>query len=62
MSAGVCGAVDAAGLRIGEPAIASLVGKHLRDSAEALATRIRGLFEHGGQNSVDMTVLVVKRR
>jgi serine phosphatase RsbU (regulator of sigma subunit) len=62
MSGGACRGVDAAGLRIGEPAVASLVGKHLCDSAEALATRIRTLFEHGGQISEDMTVLVVKRR
>jgi serine phosphatase RsbU (regulator of sigma subunit) len=62
ISGGVRAAVDEAGLCIGEAAIASLVARHLRDSAAALVTRLRRLLEHDQQVAEDMTVLVVKRR
>jgi serine phosphatase RsbU (regulator of sigma subunit) len=62
ISGGVLKAVDAAGLRIGEPAIASLISRHLSDSADGLVARLRRLLEHEQQVAVDMTVLVVKRR
>jgi sigma-B regulation protein RsbU (phosphoserine phosphatase) len=61
ISSGVRAAVDGAGLRFGEAAIASLIAKHLRDSAQGLVTRLRRLLEHGQQVAEDMTVLVVKR-
>jgi serine phosphatase RsbU (regulator of sigma subunit) len=61
VSAGVRGAADAAGLRIGESAIASLVSKHLRDSADDLAVRLRKLLDVGETPS-DMTLVVLKRR
>ena len=62
VSSGVRAAVDEAGLRFGEPALASLIAKHLRDSAGGLVTRLRRLLEHSEQVAEDMTVLVVKRR
>ena len=62
LSGGVLQAVDQAGLRIGEAALTHLIGRHLCDSAESLAARIRELLLHSGQVTADMTVLVVKRR
>lgn len=61
VSSGVLQAVDQAGLRIGEAALTSLITRHLADSADGLAARIRGLVHHNGQIAADMTVLVVKR-
>ena len=61
VSGGVRCALDAAGLRIGENAIASLVSKHLRDSAEDLAVRLRKLLD-GGEPAQDLSLVVVKRR
>jgi sigma-B regulation protein RsbU (phosphoserine phosphatase) len=61
-SSGVLQGVDSAGLRIGEAVLCSSVAKHLADSADGIAARIRGLLLHGGQVATDMTVLVVKRR
>jgi phosphoserine phosphatase RsbU/P len=61
ISSGVKGAVDAAGLRVGEAALASLVANHLRDSAADLLVHLRKLLEQS-EISSDMTVLVVKRR
>lgn len=61
LSAGVRAARDAAGLRIGENAIASLVAKNLRDSAEGLTARLRKLLG-GGEPAADLSVVVVKRR
>src|SRR5262245_15127338 len=60
-SAGVRCALDAAGLRIGENAIASLVSKHLRDSADDLAARLRKLLA-GGEPAADLSIVIVKRR
>jgi phosphoserine phosphatase RsbU/P len=62
ISGGVHLATDAAGLRIGEPALASLVAGHLRDSATTLVNRLRRLLDHDGKVAEDMTILVVKRR
>jgi serine phosphatase RsbU (regulator of sigma subunit) len=62
ISSGVRAAVDGAGLRIGEAAIASLIAKHLRESADGLVARIRRLLDHDQQVMGDMTVLIVKRR
>ncbi len=61
ISSGVKSAVDAAGLRIGEAALASLVANHVRDSASALIVHLRKLLEQS-EFSADMTLLVVKRR
>jgi serine phosphatase RsbU (regulator of sigma subunit) len=61
VSGGVRRAIDNAGLRIGEAAIASLVARHLCCSAEELASRIKKLLDHESQSAEDMTVLVVKR-
>jgi serine phosphatase RsbU (regulator of sigma subunit) len=61
LSPGVRSALDAAGLRIGENAIASLLGRHLRESAVDLAARLRRLLD-GGTTSGDMTLLLIKRR
>jgi len=49
------------GPRIGENALASLVSKHLRDSADVLATRLRKLLD-GGEPASDLTLVVLKRR
>jgi len=62
ISGGVRAAVDGAGLRIGEAAIASHVARHLRESADGLVARIRRLLDHDGQTENDLTVVVVKRR
>jgi phosphoserine phosphatase RsbU/P len=62
VSSGVRHAVDAAGLRIGEASIASLIAKHLRDSAGGLLNRLRRLLEHDQQIAEDLTVVVVKKR
>jgi sigma-B regulation protein RsbU (phosphoserine phosphatase) len=62
ISGGVRAAVDGAGLRIGEAAIASHVARHLRESADGLVARVRRLLDHDQQASEDMTVIVVKRR
>ena len=63
LSEGAQNAVAEGGLRIGELAIGSLVGKNLRDSADALLTKIRRLIDRGQSSQTeDMTVLVVKRR
>jgi len=61
-SGGVRAALDPAGLRIGEAAIASLVAKHCRDSAGGLLARLRRLLDHAEQPADDLTVLVLKRR
>jgi phosphoserine phosphatase RsbU/P len=61
VSCGVKSAVDGAGLRIGEAALASLVANHLRDSAADLLVHLRKLLEQS-EISSDMTVLIVKRR
>ena len=61
LSPGVRSAQDAAGLRIGENAIASLVARHLRESASDLAARLRRLLDCGPAKS-DLTLIVVKRR
>ncbi|HMC12276.1 MAG TPA: SpoIIE family protein phosphatase, partial [Pirellulaceae bacterium] len=62
LSSGVRSAVDAAGLRIGEASLASLIANHLRDSANGLVARLRRLIEQGEPLAADMTLLVVKRR
>ncbi|MCI0360107.1 MAG: SpoIIE family protein phosphatase [Planctomycetaceae bacterium] len=62
LSEGTRNAVDEAGLRIGEGAIASLVSKHERQSAEQIVSRLRRLLDRHGQSPEDMTVLVVKRK
>jgi sigma-B regulation protein RsbU (phosphoserine phosphatase) len=62
LSGGVRQALDPAGLRIGEAAIASLIGRHLRDSAEGIVARLRRLLDHGQHPADDLTVLVLKRR
>jgi phosphoserine phosphatase RsbU/P len=61
ISSGTRAAIDAAGLRIGEAALASLVSRHPRDSAAGLLGRLRRLLDHEGQLHDDLTVLVVKR-
>jgi serine phosphatase RsbU (regulator of sigma subunit) len=61
ISAGVRSALDAAGLRIGENAIASLVSKHLRDSADDLSARLRKLLDIG-EPPCDLTLVLLKRR
>jgi len=61
LSAGIRSALDAAGLRIGENAISSLVGKHLRDSADDLVGRLRKLLDRSEPAS-DLTLVLVKRR
>ena len=62
LSEGARNAVDEAGLRIGEAAIAAAVGKHQREPAEQLAGRLRHLLDRGSQGPAgDMTVLVVRR-
>jgi serine phosphatase RsbU (regulator of sigma subunit) len=62
VSGGVRSALDAAGLRIGEASLASLVERHFRDSAEMLITRLRRLIDHADQPTHDLTLLVLKRR
>src|SRR5439155_15287016 len=62
ISGGVRAAVDGAGLRIGEAAIASHIARHLRESADGLVARLRRLLAHDGQAENDLTVLIVKRR
>jgi serine phosphatase RsbU (regulator of sigma subunit) len=62
ISGGVRKAVDAAGLRIGEAPLASLVAKHLSNSADGLVARVRKLLESHEPQSHDLTVVVLKRR
>jgi serine phosphatase RsbU (regulator of sigma subunit) len=64
LSEGARSAVDEAGLHIGDVAITSTIQRHLGESAQALATRLRKLLERSGAEhpADDMTVLVVKRR
>jgi serine phosphatase RsbU (regulator of sigma subunit) len=62
ISGGVRTAIDGAGLRIGEAAIASHVARHLCESADGLVARLRRLLDHDAQAANDLTVLVVKRR
>jgi phosphoserine phosphatase RsbU/P len=62
ISGGVRRAIDSAGLRIGEASIASLVQRHLRESASELVARLRRLLECGELPADDMTVVVLKRR
>jgi serine phosphatase RsbU (regulator of sigma subunit) len=63
LSEGARNAVDEAGLRIGEGAIASLASKHQRETAEQIVSRLRHLLDRRGQSPPeDMTVLVVKRK
>jgi stage II sporulation protein E len=61
ISSGVRSALDPAGLRIGEAAIASLLSRHFRDSAASLAARLRRLVDHSGHPADDLTVLILKR-
>jgi serine phosphatase RsbU (regulator of sigma subunit) len=61
ISSGVRSALDPAGLRIGEAAIASLLSRHFRDSAASLASRLRRLVDHNGHPADDLTVLILKR-
>ena len=63
LSEGAQSAVDEGGLRIGELAIASLVSKNLRDSADGILAKIRRLIDRGtAAQAEDMTLLVLKRR
>jgi serine phosphatase RsbU (regulator of sigma subunit) len=62
LSAGALTALDPAGLRIGESAVASLVAKNPRDSAVDLAKRLRKLLDSGTTTKDDLTVLILKRR
>ncbi|MGI8979536.1 MAG: PP2C family protein-serine/threonine phosphatase [Pirellulaceae bacterium] len=63
LSEGAQNAVDEGGLRIGELAIASMVSKNLRDSADGILAKIRRLIDRGqASQTEDMTVLVLKRR
>jgi sigma-B regulation protein RsbU (phosphoserine phosphatase) len=62
LSAGASNAVDAAGLCIGEAALASLIANHLRDSAHGLLARLRRLLEQSNPLTDDITVLILKRR
>jgi serine phosphatase RsbU (regulator of sigma subunit) len=63
LSEGARNAVDEAGLRIGEGAIAALASKHQNEPAEQIVTRLRHLLDRQGQSPPeDMTVLVVKRK
>lgn len=63
LSEGARQAVDEAGLRVGESAIAALVAKHRRNSAENLLAELRRLLDSGtGSQREDMTLLVIKRR
>jgi len=63
LSEGAQNAIDAGGLRIGELAIASLISKNPRDSADGILAKIRRLLDRGeGCQQEDMTVLVLKRR
>jgi sigma-B regulation protein RsbU (phosphoserine phosphatase) len=61
VSGGVRAARDGAGLLIGENALASLVARHLRDSAERLAARLRKLLD-SGEPAADLSLLILKRR
>lgn len=64
LSAGARAAVDEAGLHIGDVAITSAIQRHLGESAQALAARLRKLLGRNGAEhpADDMTVLVVKRQ
>jgi serine phosphatase RsbU (regulator of sigma subunit) len=62
ISSGVRSAADAAGLRIGEAALGSLLARHLPESAEALKDRLRRLLDQNECPADDLTVLVLKRR
>ena len=62
LSEGARNAVDEAGLRIGEAAMATLLAKHSRDTAAGLLSRLRRLLDRGGSAGEDQTVLIVKRR
>jgi serine phosphatase RsbU (regulator of sigma subunit) len=63
LTPGARNAVDEAGLRIGEGAIAALVARRQSEPAERLLARIRHLLDRGGADPAeDMTVLVLKRR
>ena len=63
LSEGARNAVDEAGLRIGEGAIAALASKHQNEPAEQIVSRLRHLLDRRGQSPPeDMTVLVVKRK
>ena len=63
LSEGARNAVDEAGLRIGEGAMASLASKYQRESAEQIVGRLRHLLDRRGQAPAeDMTVLVLKRK
>jgi serine phosphatase RsbU (regulator of sigma subunit) len=62
VSGGVRRAIDAAGLRIGEAAIASLAGRHLRDTSAGVVARLRRLLEQHDELADDLSLLVLKRR
>lgn len=64
LSTGVRNAVDEAGLRIGEAAIAAMVQRHRRDTAAGMLARLKRLLERGKTDLPmdDMTLLVVKRQ
>jgi phosphoserine phosphatase RsbU/P len=64
MSNGVREARDLGGLRIGEAAIAQLVRRTLRSSAQELSERIRDLLRQQcpARSGCDRTIVVLKRR
>lgn len=61
LTGGVSRAIDSAGLRIGEVAIASLIARHLSNSPKQHLARLQKLLIHDAQAAEDMTILVVKR-
>lgn len=63
LSSGVREAVDEAGLRIGEAAIAAMVQRHRRDTASGMLARLKQLLQRSGTGPIasDRTLLVVKR-
>jgi phosphoserine phosphatase RsbU/P len=64
LSPGVRSAVDEAGLRIGEAAIAATVQRHRRDTASEMLARLKRLLSRGGHDAPgdDLTLLILKRR
>jgi serine phosphatase RsbU (regulator of sigma subunit) len=61
VSSGILAALDSAGLRIGEAAIASLISRHFGDSATRLVARLKQLLNQAAPAD-DLTVLILKRR
>jgi serine phosphatase RsbU (regulator of sigma subunit) len=62
ISPGVTKAVDALGQQVVDAALASFISKNLAESAEGIAAAIRQLLLHEAQLTVDMSVVVVKRK